>query len=514
MSVSWDVVVIGAGHNGLTCAAYLAKAGRKVVVLERRDRVGGTAASEEFVPGYRSAGLLQETTGIWRRVVEDLSLEKHGLALRKAPPEILALGEEGRGLLLDGDAASTAREIGAHSEKDAEAYGRYQAFLGRTRNLLAAYLDEPPLDLVEIESVGLWDLMRQALRVRRLGAREMLEVLRLPPLSVSDWLNEIFETDLLKAALALPAVSGTWMGPRSPWSNTNLLLREGAAGPGVVGGGPALIGALEKAARANGAEIRTGAEVERLLPGKDGALGVRIAGGEELAAKVVAASCEPKRALLGLLPSGSIRSRLAHRLRKYRTRGTTAQVLLALESPLRFACRKDRDIEFARTGNDLTQIEQAFDAVKYGRCSPKPVLEIHVPTVSSPDLAPNGHCVASLLVHFAPYDLDPGWDEGEKERLGDRVVEILEAHAPGLSSAIKGRQVLAPVDLEERYGLTGGQIHHGEHCMDQLLIRPAPECAGYRTPVPGLFLCGGGTHPGGGLTCRPGALAASVILKA
>jgi phytoene dehydrogenase-like protein len=513
VSASWDVVVIGAGHNGLTCAAYLAKAGRKVVVLERREVIGGMAASEEFHPGYRSAGLLQDTTGIWRRVVEDLALERHGLALRASRPETLALGEGERGLLLDGDTAATAREIGVHSAKDAEAYGRYRTFLSRIRSLLAGYLDEPPRNLVEIESVGLWDLMRQALRVRRLGAREMMEVLRLPSLSVSDWLGEFFETDLLKAALALPAVAGTWMGPRSPWSNSNLLLWEGAAGPGAVGGGPALIGALEKAARAHGAEIRTGAQVERLLPGKDGALGVRIAGGEELSARVVAASCEPKRVLLGLLPSGSIQSRLEHRMRKYRTRGTTAQVLLALGSPLRFACRKDRDIELARTGNDLTQIEKAFDAVKYGKCSPTPVLEIHVPTVSSPDLAPKGHGVASLLVHFAPYDLDPGWDEGERERLGDRAVEVLEGHAPGLSSAIKGRRILGPVDLEERYALTEGHVHHGEHSVDQLLIRPAPECSGYRTPVPGLFLCGGGTHPGGGLTCRPGSLAASAILN-
>jgi phytoene dehydrogenase-like protein len=240
-----------------------------------------------------------------------------------------------------------------------------------------------------------------------------------------------------------------------------------------------------------------------------------LAGGERIEAPVVAASCDPKHLFLNLLAPGVIPYRLEHRIRMFRTRGTTAQLLLALDTPVRFACRPEANgIAFARTGGSLTRLEKAFDAVKYRTFSETPALEVHVPTVAAPDLAPAGHSVMSVLIHFAPYDLEAGWDEAQKERLGNRVVEILETHVPGLKSTIVSGQILSPRDLEERYGITGGHIHHGEHSLDQLLMRPAPECSEYRTPVPGLFLCGAGSHPGGGLTCGPGALAASSILAA
>ncbi len=511
----YDVLVVGAGHNGLATAGLLARKGRKVLVLERRTVVGGLAAAEEFYPGYRSAGLLHETTGLRPQVVEKLALRRHGLSLRREGPAVLALGEGGQGLLLSGDRGRAMAAIGRLSEKDAESYGRYHAFIDRVCDIFTGFYDEPPVDLTRVDGRGAWDLMRRALRLRRLGGARMLELLRLPPMPMADWLDEWFETDLLKAALALPAIGGTFLGPRSPGSNANLLLRECTAGPGVEGGGPALIAALERAARSFGAEIRTGAAVERVLADPGSVKGVQLAGGERIEARVVAASCDPKHLFLDLLPPGAIAHRLEHRIRKFRARGTTAQLLLALAAPVRFACRPEADgIAFARAASSLTHLERAFDAVKYRAFSDAPALDIHVPTVETPGLAPAGHSVLSALIHFAPHDLRAGWDEAQKERLGDRVVEILESHAPGLKSAIVSGQLLSPRDLEERYGITGGHIHHGEHSLDQLLIRPAPECAEYRTPVPGLFLCGSGSHPGGGLTCGPGALAAASILAA
>jgi phytoene dehydrogenase-like protein len=227
----------------------------------------------------------------------------------------------------------------------------------------------------------------------------------------------------------------------------------------------------------------------------------------------VAASCDPKRTFLELLPSGAVSSRLEDRIRTLRTRGTTARVLLALSGPPRFTAHPGETVEFACTGADLDDLERAHDAVKYGEIAERPVLEIHVPTASAPELAPPGHAVVSVLVHFAPYGLRDGWSDARRERLADRVLAILEQHAPGISAEVVAREVLSPVDLETRYGVSGGQIHHGEHGLDQRLVRPAPDCARYLTPLPGLFLCGSGSHPGGGLTCAPGALAAGAILR-
>ena len=506
-----DVIVIGAGHNGLATAGLLARRGRKVLVLERRDIVGGLAAGEEFHPGHRSAGLLHDTTGVRAEVVSELELEKHGLKWRPHRPDVLALGDGGESLLVHGDTTKAAAEIGRLSKRDAERYVAYHAFIDRVRPVLGQFLNEPPLDLVNIETISIRDGLRRALKLRGLGRRDMMELLRLPPMCVGDWLDEWFETDLLKTALALPAVAGTFMGPRSPTSNMNLLLWEAAAGPGVVGGGPALISALEAAARAQGVEIRTGAAVERIVVDSGTAQGVIVTGGEEIQAGAVAASCDPKHALLGLLPPGVLPYRATERIRGFRMRGTTAQLLLALDTVPRFAARPNEKIEFARTGSNLLAIERAFDAVKYRTIAEEPILEIAVPSVGAPDLAPQGHAVLSVLVHFAPYDLEPEWNDAERERLGDRVIEILERHLPGVSSNVVSGVVLGPRDIEERYGVTGGHIHHGEHGLDQLLIRPSPECLHYATPIKGLYLCGSGTHPGGGLTCAPARLAASGV---
>jgi phytoene dehydrogenase-like protein len=500
----YDAIVIGAGHNGLTTAALLAKQGREVLVVERSDVVGGLAAAEEFHPGYHSGGLLHDTTGVRDAVVRELELEKHGLRMRSHRPDVLALGDDGQSLLVRGDRVKAVEEIDPVSKKDAWRYADYHAFVDRVRPVLRQFLNQPPLDLVNLETIAIRDGLNRGLKLRSLGRRDMMELLRLPPMCVGDWLDEWFETDLLKTAMAFPAVAGTFMGPRSPSSNFNLLLWEAAAGPGVAGGGPALIAALEGSARAQGVEFRTGASVERIVVDSGAVKGVVVAGDEQIEAVAVAASCDPRHAMLDLLAPGVLPYRAAERLRGFRQRGTTAQVLLALESIPRFAARPDEAIELARTGANLLAIERAFDAVKYRTIADEPVLEIAVPSAATPDLAPAGHAVVSVLVHFTPYDLEPEWNDAERERLGDRVMGILDRHIPGVSSSVLAGVVLGPPDIERRYGVTGGHIHHGEHALDQLLIRPTPECLRYATPIEGLYLCGSGSHPGGGLTCAPG----------
>lgn len=514
MSSGHDVIVIGGGPNGLTAAALLAKSGRRTLVLERRKFTGGLAAGAEFHPGYRSAGLLHEDSCVSPLIAEALGLERHGLRFRRARARVLALGGESS-LLLGGTDQEAAREIGRLSERDAEAFLRWRGVIERSREVLASFMEEPPVDLVQDQSLpGAWGLFKRAMKVRRLGDREMMAFLRLPPLCLADFLGEYFENDLLKAALALPAIAGTWLGPRSPFSSTNLLLQEATSGPGPEGGAPALVAALEKAARSKGVEIRTGTSVQSLLVSGGRVEGVRLEWGEEIRGKMVAASCDPRAALMELPPPGAMPSKLLHRVRHYRLRGTTAQVLLALKAPPRFKGAGEETPSRARIASSLTQLEKAFDAVKYGKVSEEPALEVDLPDVSGNGLAPQapeGGAVLSALVHFAPYHLEPSWDDAARERLGDRVLEILESHAPGIGAAVAGRKVLSPVDLESEYGISGGHIHHGEHGLDQILIRPVPECYGYATPLPGYWLCGSGSHPGGGLSLRPGFLAAAAM---
>jgi phytoene dehydrogenase-like protein len=298
------------------------------------------------------------------------------------------------------------------------------------------------------------------------------------------------------------------VGPRAPSTAANLLLLDVAAGRGVAGGGPALIEALVASATAAGVQIRTGEAVEQIVVGDAGVEGVRLAGGEVLAAGTVAASCDPRHALLDLLPPGLLARRFERHLRDWRCRGTTAHVLLALSRWPMLDGTGGARVEFATLVRGVDDLERAADVVKYGAFPEHPALELQL----APGQAP-GSCVASALVHFAPYDLRPAWDAASRERLGDRVVALLSGHAPDLESSILAREVLVPPDIERRHGVSGGHLHHGEHSADQLLVRPAPGCAGGRTPIPGLFLCGSGSAPGGGLTCAPGARAARTIAR-
>jgi phytoene dehydrogenase-like protein len=510
----YDIIVIGAGHNGLTAAALLAKQGRKVLVLERRRIIGGVAAGEEFHPGYRTSGLLHDTSQVRAQLVNTLDLKSHGLKFIPQKPSVLALDNGERGLLLSGDVEKTANEIGPFSSRDAGQYRAYRALIERIDAVIRLIVDDVPPSMEALDYRTPWDLLKKGIALRRLGKKVMTELLRIAPMCLADWLNEWFETDFLKAAMAAPALIGNHVGPWSPGSAITLLLWECFAEHHIRGGPQSLISALERAAQNHGAQLRTESEVIELQISERRIIGVVLKGGERISVPIVAASCDPRHTFLDLVPAYHLENWMEHRIQNIRGVGTTAKVNLALNTPLDFACRSGELIEYARIGSHLDQIEKAFDASKYGRFSASPFLDIHVPTNSNPNLAPQGHSVVSILVHFIPYYIQTGWNNEQLEKLGDLVVSTLEQHAPGMSQAIVAREVLSPVDIEARYGLVKGHILHGDHALDQLIVRPTPECARYSTPLKGLYLCGSGSHPGGGITCEPGALAASVIAQA
>lgn len=509
-----DALVIGAGHNGLVAAALLAQAGRRVVVLEGRDIVGGLCAPEEFHPGYRDPGLHHDTSMVASDLVGALRLERYGLELEGAPPAILATSGEGQSLLVDRDPAKAEDEIGVLSREDARAYGEWRGFLDRVGGFVRGLLSSPPPALTAGTLREWLELGRRGLALRRLGRRDMRELLRVMPMCSADWLQERFESELLAELLAAPSVMGTRLGPWSAGTAANLLFHECRAGNSVKGGPAALVEALRAACEDAGAEIRTTARVKGIRLKNGVAVGVELADGEFLEAPVVAASCDPRLTLLELLPPASLSMTLTGKIRVWRTRGTTAKIRFAVSGPLEIAGREGERYEALRVGTGtIDGLERAFDAVKYRRWSAPLHLDVRVPTAGDPSLAPEGHQVVSILASFVPHDLEGGWTEESREALGDAVTTRLAEVWPGLEAGLVARQVLTPADLEERYALSGGHLHHGEHALDQLLfMRPAPELARYATPVPGLYLAGSGSHPGGGVTGRPGMLAAQAIL--
>ncbi len=509
----YDIIVIGGGHNGLTTAAILAKKGKKVLVVEKRDVLGGIAAGEEFHPGYSTTGLLHDTSGVRTEAIKKLQLENHGLEFENARADVMLLSKDGKSINIQSDVDSTATAIKEFSEKDAGAYREYQAFIKKVGKVFDNLMDNPPpdIDVEHLTMASLVVLAKKGMLLKGLGNKTMMELLKVAPMCVADFLNEKFETDFLKAGLAAPALYGSYAGPWSAYSTINLLLWECASKSNVKGGPQALVDALQKAAEQAGVEIRTGAEVEKILLDNEGAVsGVRLKGGEEIHAKKVAASCTPKETFLNLFDDFEIEYELDYWIDKIRSRGTTAKVNLAINKSVQL---NGKTVEYARTGNSFDEMEKAFDPVKYREVTGAPFLDIHIPTVSNPSLAPEGHSVVSILVHQIPYDFEAGWSADAKKQLGDDVLKELEIYSPGISSAVVGMEILTPADFEERYTLTEGHIFHGEHFVDQLVTRPIPSCARYTTPVSGLYLCGSGSHPGGGITCMPGYLGASMILK-
>lgn len=522
MSRSDRIVIIGGGHNGLTAAALLARAGRDVVVLEARSVLGGLAAREQFHDGFSAPGLLHHTSGVRRALIESLDLARHGLEWREAP-DVWAPssspgdGEaKGSGLWLRGDTID-----GDVADGDGERYAAYRGFITRLAKVIRPLMSGPPPD----PRGKLLPLLFLGLDIRRLGAVDMTELLRIAPMPVADWMRDSFHDERLRAAVASPAMYGTFTGPWSPHSATQLLVHECLAGSEIVGGPAALTDALAKAARSHGAELRTDARVEAIVLDRQtsGVVSVLLEDGDSLPAHTVLATCDPRTTFLGLIGRRQLSARFAADVSHIRMRGTTAKVHLALEGGL--TTPDGDEVEAMRTGETLDDLERAFDAVKYGRFSERPILDVRVPSLSDPDLCPEGHHVVSILAHFAPHELRDGesrdggspggWTDEQRDALGQSIVDALTAHFPDLPDRVQAREVLTPADIAERYGVTGGHIHHGEHAPDQLaFLRPTIQCADYRTPIAGLYLGGSGSHPGGGITCAPGALAARAMLAA
>jgi len=508
--MGYDAIVIGAGPNGLAAAVRLAKAGCKVVVLERSDAPGGLSAKREFHPGYTVPGILHDEALVPRAIAERLGLN---LKFRR-PPSTYVAETNGPGILLPGNSAGAAKAIGQRSKHDALGYQGLRAFLDRVAPLITAVLAEAPPPLAPGSAGDVWQLARRGLALWKVSRRDLVELARVAPMCVADFFNERFESPLLVEAFSAPAVASTWSGPWSAGTVTNFLLRECAGGEALQGGPPALIDALLAASRAAGAELRTGAEVKRIRVDRGRVAGIVLASGETIDAPVVVSSADPKRTMLNLLTPGTLPLRIEEEFHRLRARGTAAKVHLALSGSLELAGSDGRLDEAIRIGGGhVDDLERAFDAIKYRRFSDRPHLEIRVPTIADPSLAPPGHHVASILASFAPYDLEGGWTAEARERLGDAVISVLEKHAPDVRRRIVAREVLTPADLETQFSLTGGQLHHGELALDQLLVmRPVASAARYRTAIPGLFLGGSGNHPGGGVRPTAGLLAAEAVL--
>lgn len=520
----YDAIIIGGGHNGLVAAAYLARAGRKVLVLEQRPVLGGAAATEPLLPGFQVNAGAQDARLLLTQVVDDLGLRQHGLAFIESPVTVLAPQPDGRALTLYRDVARSQAAIQAFCQADAERYRAFLTLAHRLIDTLGGVLTLTPPELDGPQAGELLPWARVALAARRLGKHDMMQLLRVLPMTAAEFLGEWFESDGLQGVFGAASVLGGPWGPMASGTGFMLLYqRLGAAGGHrfVRGGVGQVAAALSRVAAAHGAEIRTGCPVASITLEDDGAngaaTGVTLADGRTVTARVVISSADPRRTLFGLVGAPYLEPRFMRQVRNIRFRGGTAQVSLALSGLPRFSGAPE-GLE-ALGGHilispSLEYLEQAADDAKYGRASTAPLLDVVIPTLHDPALATAGQHLMTAIVQWAPYHLrEGGWDQA-RTALGERVIATLEQYAPGFRGLVTGVHIITPLDWEREYGLTEGSPYHGEMGLDQLLfMRPVPGWAQYRTPIANLYLCGAGTHPGGGLTGAPGYNAAREILK-
>jgi phytoene dehydrogenase-like protein len=521
-----DVAIIGAGHNGLVAAAYLARAGRSVVVLEGRDQVGGCSVTHEIAPGFR-APALAHAVALDRQVAGDLGLAGQGLRLVQPAVSVFAPSPDGRALVVWRDPMRTAHDLAGWSGADAARWPTFVQQATAVAGAAAGLLRQVPPSIDRPAARELFDLLKTGRALRGLGRDGLYRFLRWGPMPIGDLAAEVVETPLLRAVIAARGTFGMAAGPRSAGTAASWLLQAALEGhptgaPTFVVGGPgALAAAIAAAATAAGARVETGVRVTAIEAEDDGVKGVRLADGRLVEAGTVLSCADPKHTLLALVDPMRLPPSFREKIRRYRARGVLAKVNLALSRLPSFVgatngAAPPEEILAGRihVGADPDYLERAFDASKYGEMSPAPWLEATIPSLADPALAPSGQHVLSVYAQWMPYQLRGSDWHASREALGDLVVRTLATVAPDLPGAILAREVLTPLDLEQRYGLTGGHIFHGEHALDQLYaMRPVLGWAQHRTPVPGLFLGGAGTHPGGGVTGLPGAHAARAILS-
>jgi len=508
MAHRYDSIIIGAGHNGLVCAAYLAKRGQSVLVLESADTPGGLAASREFHPGFR-APVAHSVNHFPQKIVKDLALESHGFKASGKPPPMVGLGPDGKHVVLHEDSVSG---VGAN---ESDSYGEFSRLMQR----FAAALK--PFWLKTIPRIGitnLTDLMtfgHIGLKLRLLGREDMREFMRIAALPARDLMDENFDNEILKALLCCDGLIGSKMAPRSPnHAVLPMLYRMSGEGRGAPG---KLINALSAAASDCGAEIRTGTAVQRILVevenGVLAARGVQLANGEKIEADRVVSSADPQTTFFRLVGVENLEIEFTNRIRRLRCAGYVAKLHLALSGMPKFEGLDKPDGRMI-IAPEMDAIEFAFDDAKYGGCSQHPVMEIVIPSLQDASLAPAGQHVLSAHVMYAPYRLKGGWDEPARESLRERAIDTITRYAPGIRDQIINSEILTPEDLERSFNVSGGHWHHTEFALDQsLMMRPTYQAAQYSTPLPGLYLCGAGSHPGGDLTGGPGHNAAHEILR-
>jgi phytoene dehydrogenase-like protein len=536
MSARYDVAIIGAGLNGLTAAAYLARAGRRVVVLEANERVGGSAITTEFAPGFRTDLLRHDIGHLSPGIIRDLDLMAHELRVSSSSAEIMSPNADGTALILNADGSGSPGEtLTRHAPRDAE---KWPAFTARIA-ALAGFLEQiyqAPMPGVDASGFDEYATMaRLGLKLRGLGRANMIEVLRVLPMSVAELVEDTFDYPLLRGVLASRGVMHTAHGPRSAGTAFVMLHHQvgrirGAFRSSVrpIGGVGALAEALARCATAAGAEIRVNERVARIAMKGGRVSGVVLANGDEITATQVVSAANPRHTFLDLCDPAQLQPELVRAVRNIRFRGVSAKVNLAVDALPKFrgdpsdSPHRTRSIVIAPS---IDYLERGYDDSKYGRVSSAPFLDIWIPTVGDPHLAPDGKHILSIHVQYAPHKLrDAGegtggsgirhWDAASRDALCDHVIRTIAEYAPDLPGLIRHKHVLTPLDLESQFGLAEGNPYHGELALDQaLFMRPVPACSRYSTPVPGLFLCGSGSHPGGGIPGQAGANAARQIQK-
>jgi len=523
---TYDAIIIGAGHNGLVTAAYLTKSGKKVLVLERRPIVGGITATEEIFPGFKFSACAHLAGSFAQEIIAELDLQKHGLQILPLNPSLFAPSLRANPLIIPRDLAQAVEEIARHSKNDGQRFATFCLLLKRMSAFLLILYALPLPDHSAPGNSNPLELIKAVWKFHRLGEKERYEFLRILPMSVADLLDGWFENDLLKAALAASGLLGSFVGPRQQGTAFGLLHHHLGQSNGALrtagfvrGGIGMLAQALARAAEQSGGEIRPGAEVANVVTKNGAATGVVLQNGEEIGASLVISGADVKRTFLNLVEPTYLDPHFLLQVRNIRSRGTVAKINLALDSLPSFRGSVNHDGPahlggIIHIGPTLDYLERAADDAKYGRFSKQPFLEIAIPTIADPTLAPAGKHVMSIWVQYAPYHLrEANWNE-QREALGETVVNVIEEYAPGFRDAILHRQVLTPLDLEQVYGVTEGHLYHAEMALDQVFfMRPIPGWSRYRTPIRNLYLCGSGTHPGGGVTGLPGYLAAKEILR-
>jgi len=520
---AYDAIVVGGGHNGLVNAAYLAKAGLRVLVLERRHLVGGAAITEELRPGFSFTTFSYALSLLRPDIVQDLDLVRHGF-MPLLMSSTFAPMENGDFLLLGQDHGANQQEIARHSRHDADAYDRFDHDMGKVLQAFKPLMDAPPPNLFSDDPEELLALAGLGARFKALPKDVLHNAVRLLTGSAADFLDDYFESDILKGYLASSSIIGTKVGPRSPGSGLVLLYHLLGEHDGVMGawsfhkgGNGGFTQVLSRAATALGAEIRLESPVSSVIT-KDGrATGVALEDGTELKAPVVVSALDPRRTFMELVDPRELPSDLVDAIRRYRFQGTSAKVNFALDGvPVypALASREDHYRGFTNIGPSLDYLERAFDEAKYGWYSTRPYLDCAIQSAIDPDMAPPGKHVMSCFVQWVPYHLrESDWD-AERQRLGDTVQATLESFFPGFGDLVLQREVVTPADIERVAGLSEGNIFHGELLASQMFsFRPAPGYADYRTPIEGYYQCGSGTHPGGCVMGAPGKLAAGQILK-